>query len=291
MFTLEERDALRFYEGDIRIRNEKGRITMHKAEDQFFGDCEVYRTLNALLFSNIYNEKERILLENHCLNEAVPENIEKVIKLYCEIYTAMCKAIPLHDKVERTKRVERIASLEYLRQGYTMSFTSTSRHSFDSAFAKKNGIILLEFCIPMNVPYVDFNKILGKEYKFNDELEILLPPFIPISIVEGKLSFRDKNIKDMNGNSPLGKYIVNFVEDDKKLKKQKCCEFEKQELEKYIYDKNRCIMAGKALKSMNNGNWKDDFEEYIKWKEVLQQYLKILFEEIYKEASEKSIEK
>lgn len=278
MFTLEEKDAIRFYEGDTRIRNTYGKIINKKSSDHFLKTEKAYKTLNALLFPGISNEKERILQESSQLNRVMPENIDKTINIYCNIYSAMCKSSFLHKDELITYRVERKESLNNLKLGYTNSFTSTSKDWYNKNFSKKNGIVLLEYHIPVNTPFADFQEILGKEYRFKEESEILLPPFVKIMINEGNLSITDKQIKDMQGESPIAKYIVTIEEDDKQkilLTKEKI-----KRLKEYVYDKDKCLMVGRTLENMNHGMWEENFKDYIVWKQCLQEYLRILFYEI-----------
>lgn len=79
-------DAVRLYEGDIRIRDEEGNLVDRQLFDSFYGDKNAYRTLNALLFPGISNEKSRIQREGKQLNPIFLEKIDKTIDLYCHIF-------------------------------------------------------------------------------------------------------------------------------------------------------------------------------------------------------------
>ena len=48
-------DALRLYEGDIRIRDKAGNLLSRQSSDDFYKNKDAYRTLNALLFAGICN--------------------------------------------------------------------------------------------------------------------------------------------------------------------------------------------------------------------------------------------
>ncbi len=73
-----------------------------------------------------------------------------------------------------------------------ISFFSAPKTSFQKDFAEKDGIILLEVYIPPHMPYLDLKKALGVEYQSMEELEILLPPFVSITIQEETLQHIEK---------------------------------------------------------------------------------------------------
>lgn len=77
-------DMLRFYGGDIHQKNKEGEyvitnnlVNPKNKEDMLWGDRDAYRTLNALLFEGIENEKERIYKEKRKLNPVFIELIER----------------------------------------------------------------------------------------------------------------------------------------------------------------------------------------------------------------------
>ncbi len=218
-------DALRLYGGDIRLRDEAGNLLFRQSEDSFYGSRDAYRTLNAFLIPGIENEFSRIEKEGKQLKTIFAEQLEETIRLYCRIFRLMCLCRDNRKKngegiaVEQAdrkrdgeeiiaKRVERISSLAMLKDGHTHSFFSASMAGFQEEFAQKDGIILLEVHIPPDVPYLDFEKVLGKEYQAIDEREVLLPPFAAITVWEEKLLSAERKIRDRNKKPPLGKYRI-----------------------------------------------------------------------------------
>nr|WP_308742919.1 ADP-ribosyltransferase [uncultured Anaerocolumna sp.] len=273
MYTLDEIDAIRFYEGDTRVRGSNGYLmtTMHTGK--FRGDQKAYRTLNALLFPGINNEKERIKEDGHNLNQAMVENLETTISIYCNVYAIMLKSASKNKSII-TKRVERFESVKNLMEGETVSFTSTSKSSYDGDFANKNGIVLLEFHIPDKFPYIDLEKILKKEYKYKSEKEILLPPFTVISIDEGILLNSEKHLRDINKKPPRAKYIIEVLDDGLTSIHS---DTDMESLKQFVLNKDNCKMASDMICHMNEGEWEINFNEYINWKACLQLYLKLLF--------------
>lgn len=278
MYTLAEIDAIRFYEGDTRSRDINGNLNNMKSTDEFWGDQKAYRTLNALLFPGLDNEKERIKEEGNKLNPKIVDNIEISIGIYCNIYAAMLKSALKNESVI-TKRVERLQSINNLKEGETVSYTSTSKVEYVGEFADKNGNVFLEFHIPKNFPYIDLEKVLKEEYEHKDEKEVLLPPFTTIAINDGTLLHFEKRIKDINREEPKAKYIINVLADEVTNIQNNS---DKEVLRQIVLDKEKCRMASNVILCMNKGEWDIDFSDYIDWKNCLQQYIKLLFIEMRK---------
>ena len=276
-------DALRLYEGDIRIRDASGNLISRQSQDDIYKNKDAYRTLNALLFAGTCNEYSRIEKENVKLKPVFVEQIEETIRLYCRIFGLMCQNLSSDSRKEIiAKRVERESSLTLLQRGQTISFFSASKTGYQNDFAEKDGIILLEVYIPPHVPYLDFEKALGTEYQSMEEREILLPPFVSISIEEETLQHIEKRrIRDIKKNPPKGKYRIHalkfpafMVEPD-----GYCLA---GQMEKEILAERK--IAVDAINAMNQRKWNEDFSSYCLWKEKLQTYLRYRFIEIYKDS-------
>lgn len=211
MLTNKEIDAIRFYEGDIRKRGENGQILENEKEEGFYGTPSAYRTINCLMFDGTGNEEERI---KEKAGKLIPElfgEIDKVIEVYCDIYRAMCKmgSESADGKKKLVYRTERGVSVEALKMGYTVSFTSTSKEDKPEDFLKKKtGLTLLNFVVPPGIPYLDFQKVLGKEYQFENQKEILLPPFLEIELAELELTEAEREYRDADNQPPQAKYLV-----------------------------------------------------------------------------------
>lgn len=266
-------DAVRLYEGDIRIRDEEGNLVNRQLFDSFYGDKNAYRTLNALLFPGISNEKSRIQREGKQLNPIFLEKIDKTIDIYCHIFRFMCWEYRIRDKEwVIAKRVERLSSLALLKQGQTLSFISASKASYDKEFAKKDGVILIEIHISPDVPYLDFEKALGMEYKNIGEREVLLAPFVDIEINEMELTLKEKRtIRDINGNPPVGKYRIDAIGIQDYQTRDKVV-VPLEDVKNDVFEK--IYIPLEAVSAMNKEEWDKDFSEYIKWKEEIQRYLR-----------------
>lgn len=278
-------DALRLYEGDIRIRDEAGALLSIQSVDEFYKNKDAYRTLNALLFPGIANEYSRIEREGAKLNTVFLEQIEETIRLYCRIFGLMCQNVGNEGSEGIiAKRVERESTLISLKEGRTISFFSASRAGYQEDFAKKDGIILLEVHIPPTIPYLDFEKVLGVEYQSIEEREILLPPFVSIVIQEeALLPAEQRRIRDMKKRPARGKYRINAIgfpdfaeEPDGYLMAGR--------IEKDVLAERE--IAVNAVRLMNKKKWDSDFTEYCLWKEKLKNYLRYRFLDLYTEKVE-----
>lgn len=270
-------DALRFYGGDTRIRCSNGYMG-RKSEDVLYGDKEAYRTLNALLFEGNKNEKERIWTEGHVLNPNFIRQVDKTVQIYIDIFILMKERRADFDYCITGKRVDRSSSVIYYENGFTQSFFSSSKCDYDSMFAQKNGIVLLEIELAENVPFIDYEKILAKEeYIHWDEREILLPPFLTIEM-EAKTvaTLETRIVKDQNKEPPQGKYQIKAIE----FQDYRRSISESEEiLWKQIIDGKES--AANLLEKMNDKDEKQNYGGYVSWKEKLQKYLKIQFSNIW----------
>ena len=189
-------DMLRFYGGDIHQKNKEGEyvitnnlVNPKNKEDVLWGDRDAYRTLNALLFEGIENEKERIYKEKRKLNPVFIELIENTLEIYRGIFAVMCRKKGNQLSVSKVKRVDRKASLMAYLKGHTESFVSCTNGEYDDEFASKNNIILLEIESLENTPYVDYQQVITmQEYCNYDEKEVLFPPFLSLNVSEIELT-------------------------------------------------------------------------------------------------------
>lgn len=262
--TTKEKDAIRFYQGDIRERDSKGNLIDKSNRSGFYGIEGAYRTMNCLMFDGIKNEEERIAEGNGKLEPVIFEEIEKVIEVYCDIYRAMCKyASGMTDvKKKMVYRTERGCSIEALKKGTTCSFMSTSQERIPGKFfRKKKELTILDILYPTNVPHIDFQEVLGDEYLFKNQKEVLFPPFLNIELEKIELSQEEKEYKDIDNKPPHAKYIVSI----KEIKRRN------QEIESKnakSLGKERNVFASQVLQKLINKEKisNKEKEEYSTWK-------------------------
>lgn len=257
-------DMLRFYGGDIHQKNKEGEyvitnnlVNPKNKEDMLWGDRDAYRTLNALLFEGIENEKERIYKEKRKLNPVFIELIENTLEIYRGIFAVMCRKKGNQLSVSKIKRVDRKASLMAYLKGYTESFVSCTKGEYDDEFAAKNNIILLEIESLENIPYVDYQQVVTmQEYRNYDEKEVLFPPFLSLKVSEIELTTKDNHIKDMYGKPPVGKYQLKMEEFPDY--RNAITSSREELLNKILDEKDKAVLC---LEHMNNNMWKEDYHE------------------------------
>lgn len=209
MLTEKEKDSIRFYQGDTRKRTEDGSLSNSLTETGLYGIPSAYKTMNCLMFDGIDNEKERISEGSTVLNPQVFHEIEKVVDIFCDIFRAMCKCKNRNRKIIVYRTDRRISVREMKKLGQTISFTSTSKGNHPKEyFCKKKMLMLLEFIVPAGIPYLDFEEVLGDNYYYADQKEILLPPFLNLVFYEGKLTAEEDAYRDADNQPPQGKCIV-----------------------------------------------------------------------------------
>lgn len=284
MFTLKEIDAIRFYQGDIRKRDKDGRILENETNEGFYGTPSAYRTINCLMYEGIENEEERIKEGNGKLVPNLFLEIEKIVEVYSNIYSAMCKNAFYSEGVKKkiVYRTERRVSVDELKKGYTISFTSTSKKDKPEGFLlKKSDLTLLNIVFSPKIPHLDFQKVLGREYLFEQQEEILLPPFLEIGLEELELTEEEKEYRDIYNRPPYAKYLV-WV----KGVRNSCPEAESTERLPLTEERNRKaveiltkLVGEEALTDEEKEeycSWKQDVRAVI-WKEfrkIGQQYIK-----------------
>ena len=242
-----------------------------------WGDRDAYRTLNALLFEGIENEKERIYKEKRKLNPVFIELIENTLEIYRGIFAVMCRKKGKQLSVSKIKRVDRKASLMAYLKGYTESFVSCTKGEYDDEFAAKNNIILLEIESLENTPYVDYQQVVTmQEYRNYDEKEVLFPPFLSLNVSEIELTTKDNHIKDMYGKPPVGKYQLKMEEfpDYRNV----ITSSREELLNKILDEKDKAVLC---LEHMNNNMWKEDYQKYVEWKNNLHSYLKLIYSDMW----------
>ena len=271
MYTKREIKAIRFYQGDNKELIEKG-------NGDFWALPSAYQTINCLMFDGISNEKERIKEATKKLQPQVIEEVEKTIEVFCSLYSSMYKNVhKVGEKKElNTFRTERGISIEELKKGHTVSFTSTSKSvNMESFFYKKSDLTLLVFKFSTEIPHLDYETVLGQNNKYPQQREILLPPFLKISLEDIQLTDKEKEYKDINGNSPCGKYEVR-IEGLLEMNPEAESE-DRQELTK---EKNE--RAAELLKKLINSLElsEEEEEEYTAWKKDFRASIWKKFKEI-----------
>lgn len=180
---------LRYYEGDV------------SGDDPLWSDPKAYVTLNALLFPGLQTEVARVK-EKRRLNPAFlqrPKEVKEILEgIACWFDRKAADHPDLH-----VSRVERLADYQVMKTtGLLPSFISTSTGGFLNAYQDKEGLVLMNICIPHGVPCLDFAALMREGYEKADEKEILLPPYLSVSFQEKTDLSAYEKITDRNGSPP-----------------------------------------------------------------------------------------
>ena len=189
MTELSEREkaALRYYIGDV------------SADCPFGNDPKAYVTINSLFFSGTETERARAA-EGKRLDADILENTGRLTDFFALLFSAFRKCSAENDCC--TFRVERWSDYELCKAaGATLSFTSTSTAGFLSEYRDRLGIALMRFILPQGTPCIDAAAALDY-YAKPDEAEILLPPFLTLSITEKAVAESERSILDSAGEPP-----------------------------------------------------------------------------------------
>lgn len=262
---FKQKDALRVYVGDNRRRDEHGNLIEEKYLDEIYGDEQLYKTLNALMFEGLENEIVR-KREGTEFNIKLLRKPEQILQIYCNLLDLAFESDVVLDET-KVYRYEREIAISQLEKGCTKSFFSTSKEWARPQFSYKINAVEMEITISPGVYCIDVEKVLSGEYN-REEGEILIPPFIPIDIVE-----------DTTYKKGLGvdkRYLVNL--------KPPCLmnKYENiniQNLINSLCDSKRIENVCRDLKQINNGECDEkQVLDYIHWKRDFQKLIEILFE-------------
>lgn len=278
-YSIDQIKSLRFYQGNTDLCDKNEPLK------EFYSTPQAYRTVNALMYPGIKNEKTRVLAEKKKLSPHLLYDILEVVKVYENIFSlmkdSMCPECSSETNYLTTYRTERRNALDFLSGGSTVSLTSTSKiRDMGEYFKKKEGLVLLEFKIPMNVPYVDVNEVLGTKHSFSEQQEILLPPFLKIKMLPKVLTEVEQTYRDVNGNPPVGKYEI--IVSGEAIEDLVDPQYEKS-LKLYLTDKGH---VGNAIKLLENLNacreiTEEEITNYIRWKKCFCNLIKIYYQKAF----------
>ncbi|MDE7364368.1 MAG: ADP-ribosyltransferase [Ruminococcus sp.] len=248
ILTEAEKKALRFYIGDV------------SGNDSFYGNPKAYVVVNSLFFPDISTETARAN-EGKFLNPEIIADVPRLISFFDSLFSVFRKSTVTEDMT--TYRVERMVDYQLCRERLqTISMTSTSTAGFLHKYQDRKGIALMRFNIPKGAHCIDVAETLSY-YAKPDEAEILLPPFMNITIKENHLTDSEMLILDSDGNQPCIS-----------------CTAETADISQYKYDIPAIDYEGakagqRIYKALNEKNIpeKEDIEIYSQWKKDLQKIL------------------
>ena len=278
MYTVSELKSLYFYQGSVPEK-----ILCEEPETRsFYNVSDAYNVLNVLLFPGIENEVVRFK-EKKIMNDVLLNNMEELLRVYCNIYSAMCKYTYYEEKRKSLvgKRADRMDSLRVLQKGETGSFFSTTtKENVDKYFCRKKGLVLLDVVSQGAVEHIELNTVL-KGNKYSEEKEILYAPFLSVKIERTELDDSERDLRDYDGNPAEGKYKV-YLGETQKSKEPDKDELTSEKLYKHITDEKEIANAQLIWDKLKKGEEveKQYTDKYSEWKEDIRNYLIIKFRQI-----------
>ena len=247
----------------------------------FYQLPNAYQTFNLLMMDGLIGENIRIGKEKQSPNGVYIRNWRRTISVFKNVFAVMCKYYTNMENVPDIEmyRADRQINTDMMfEHGKTIAFTSTSTAEFLENFARgKKNLTYLKCSLSHKVPIADFEAILGDDYVYSDEAEVLLPPWLSIKNMEDT----GKKVHPDEAGEKIGTYSVVFGDmsfDD--------CSNTREELTK-ILDEN-CEGAANTLdKFRNNPDMLEnadvkDYPQYTAWKDAFRKLINIEMSEMWK---------
>lgn len=149
----------------------------------FYQISNAYQTFNLLMMEGLEGEKVRIGVEKQRPNGVYIRDWRRTLEIFKSVFRAQCKYYRnMRELPGELKRCDRgINTKMMLEKNRTIAFTSTSKKAFLEQFARgKEENTYLLCTLAERVPMADYQAILGDDYAFIEEAEVLLPPFLGI---------------------------------------------------------------------------------------------------------------
>lgn len=182
----------------------------------FFYQCRnAYQTFNLLMMEGFEGEKVRVQQEGQKPFGCYIQNWKQTLEVMTDILSAQYKFMEYDQERGCAHytlcRVDRKVNFDMMCcREETFAFTSTSKAGFLRELARpKKNLVLLNIVLTCPVPFVDYERLLGRAYVYADEREILLPPFLKVlRVSEESLSDEERERFPKREEGDIKKYIV-----------------------------------------------------------------------------------
>lgn len=264
--TEEEIRALCLYEGDMD----------GSRAEAFWRTPNAYQTINLLMMEGTEGEEIRVCRENQYPHGLYLENWQTTLEVLCHIFNAQLKYRP-KSPLGVCYRVERAANFSQMqRRGQTISCFSTCQDRYlEHLASQKEGLLLLEVKAECGVPFVDYQEILGHDYLYFDEKEVLFPPFVPVTLTSKVLDTDKQYPHGRNDKEAAGLYEVSLTAP----KWEKDTDDETALTARLERDKGTAAQVLRTIRNQRSleGIPQDELKLYIDWKTDFQKlvYLRL----------------
>lgn len=229
----------------------------------FYQIPNAYQTFNLLMMEGLEGEKVRIGVEKQRPNGVYILNWRRTLGIFKSVFTAQCKYYKsMREWPEELKRCDRgINTKMMLDKRRTIAFTSTSKKAFLEMFARgKEENTYLLCTLNERVPIADFQEILGNDYAFVEEAEVLLPPFLGI---ESNTQTAEKDYAIVFGHMTIpevqeedGAALEAILDNNR--------EVAAKALDRFM-DEPETVLTAEPGKYAAYLNWKKAFQKLVTW--------------------------
>lgn len=182
----------------------------------FFYQCRnAYQTFNLLMMEGFKGEDIRIRQEKQRPYGCYILEWQHTLEVMTDILKAQYKFMEYDQGAAlgayKLRRVDRWVNFDMMcRRKETFAFTSTSRAGFLKELARpKKGLVLLDIVLTCPVPFVDYDRLLGRAYVYSDEQEVLLPPFLEVlNVSENEIMHENQVCFHIPGTNGPKRYTV-----------------------------------------------------------------------------------
>jgi hypothetical protein len=225
----------------------------------------------------------------HCAEKTFSNSIyigewERTVEVFKNVFSAQCKFMKNSGRItEALYRMDRRVNAEQMKAvGHTIAYTSTTKAGFLPKFAEgKKEPVIEKISVHGNpIPALDYEAVLGKNYAYKDEAEVLLPPFLGIETENcDELGIPDEELipeDSIKLEITLGEMkLIKLA--DYNTEKAGCRETlnklrdtAAQTLDAFVTDNTKAEKATDA-----------DHKEYLAWKSAFQKLICLELSEIY----------
>lgn len=242
-------------------------------------------------------------MENRAIDPHILDFMPELLKVYCNLYSAICKYTYLRrgakggksskteneDGAVYTYRDDRWHTCLCMLEGESYSFLSTTKNQRESVedgsvsyFQKKDGLVLLECDASDAIEYLDINDVLREESVYPDEDEILFPPFLYCDMETLEMTEADLKLKDIQGDPPRGKFRAILKGSTVAARNPKETKVSLEELQQEVLNPEAILNAKTVWETLKKHKLpaEDEILQYIQWKTHLRVYLRECFSAI-----------
>lgn len=252
-----------------------------------FLDEEMHDFINSLFFEGMDSELTRIFEDDKCVDPEMLNEIESVIEIIENLYSAMYKYGKTVQNEQTGYRVDRKHTFQImLEKLITPSNISTSMDEYHIAPFEKGHSVLLEIKIKPGTPCVDYqNALHGEEYNYFYEKEILIAPFCKITNIEELEILKGFRRFRITVSAPeKEKPLTEEEQNDKKRQLELCYDCDlRNHVQLMLEDMKNLNEAKPTINSLASAKqyFSDkEIEKYSKWKNAVLAYLRYRFREI-----------